>query len=190
MCLCLSVSSQRLSQFFPTEAQTLYHNQVLPFLAIHLFPTLLPKIYSHPGGQEEVKESMCCLQTSIEHQDDLLYLSKKWFVCVARDKGSTVDFYLSETISDRSFIHCLPSRYMSIHIKEQRMLILFACFSTDLKILSFLFLPHFKVKSPSGSSFSDLPLLQHNVPEDGHCLQSLGNQCKSYFFSFQSFIFP
>lgn len=90
----------------------------------------------------------------------------------------------------RSFIHCLPSRYMSVHIKEQRMLILFACFTTDLKILPFVFLPHFKVKSPSGSSFSDLPLLQHKVPEDGHCLQSLGNQCKSYFFSFQSFIFP
>lgn len=43
LCLHVSVPPQRLSQFFPTEAKTLYHNQVLPFLAIHIFATLLPK---------------------------------------------------------------------------------------------------------------------------------------------------
>lgn len=43
---------------------------------------------------------MWCLQTSTQHQDDLSYFSKRWFVCVAKDKENTIDFYLLETISD------------------------------------------------------------------------------------------
>ena len=43
LCLHISVPPQRLSQLFPREAKTLYHNRVLTFLAIHILPTLLPK---------------------------------------------------------------------------------------------------------------------------------------------------
>lgn len=54
----------------------LYNNQVPPPLDIP--PTLPPKqplrSPGHAGGQEEVKESMRCLLTSTEHQDDLSYL--------------------------------------------------------------------------------------------------------------------
>lgn len=50
----------------------------LSALDIHFFPTVPPKqplrSPGFPGGQEGVKESMWCLLTSIEHQDDPSYL--------------------------------------------------------------------------------------------------------------------
>lgn len=85
--------------------------------------------------------------------------------------------------------HCLPFEVNGHPCQGTKGFDSIGTFPHRFKEYNFSFLFHFKVKLPSISSFFGLPLLQHYVPDFGHCLQDLGNRHNSFLFS-PVFSFP